>query len=468
MAVRPLVLAVLIASCHPHPPAPPAPPTPKPSTLDPVAIDRWLRTELDRRGVVGAAVVIVHDGATVFAKGYGTKVAGKTEPIDADTPFAIGSISKQLTCAAAMLMVEERKLSLADPVAKYYPSLVRASDIRLDDLAAHISGYRDYYPLDYKDARMAEPIAPDDLLAKYAGQPLDFEPRTRRSYSNTGYVLLGRVIEKVSGTSLDQLLADRIFKPVGMTHTRAGLPPPDAATGHDAFLLGPPHPVTPEAAGWLVGAAGVYASASDLARWDLAFSTGTILSDESRKTMTAIHHTSDGREVGYGCGLAIRVDHGERVLSHTGEVEGFQSYSSFVPRVRSAVILLVNDLHADVGDLHDKLLDLLLDRPVDIPVVPGPSAEDTTRSLIRQLQSDTLDRSRLGPDLAAYFDPDQITAAAGRLRALGEPTAVILRDRRERGGMELTVLDIVFAKQTLHARMFRSSIGKIHQFQLSP
>ncbi|MEO8706212.1 MAG: serine hydrolase domain-containing protein, partial [Kofleriaceae bacterium] len=268
---RAFALALALAACHASAAAPRAPKPALPSTLDPAAIDAWLAAELADRGVVGAQLVIVHEGATVLAKGYGTRSAGAAEPVTPDTPFAIGSVSKQLTCAAANLLADDGKLGFEDKVAKYYPELVRAADISLDDLGAHFSGYRDYYPLDYMDARMAAPIAPDDLLAKYAGMPLDFEPRSRWSYSNTGFVLLGRVVEKVSGLAFGTFLEQRIFQPLEMTHTRFG-PPPTAAAGHTAFLVGPVVRAAAEADGWAIGAFGVYSTANDLARWDLAFS----------------------------------------------------------------------------------------------------------------------------------------------------------------------------------------------------
>jgi CubicO group peptidase (beta-lactamase class C family) len=185
--MRCLAAVVVLAACRSAPVAAPAAPSIRiPTTLDPGGLDAWLASELSARGIVGASVVVLHDGAIVLAKGYCTREAGTAAPVSPDTPFAIGSVSKQLTCAATMLLADDGKLKLDDRVAKYYPELVRASDITLDDLGAHMSGYRDYYPLDYLDRRMVTPIAPDQLLAKYAGLPLDFEPRSRWSYSNTG------------------------------------------------------------------------------------------------------------------------------------------------------------------------------------------------------------------------------------------------------------------------------------------
>lgn len=444
-----------------------AAPAPPPIALDPAAIDAWLADELRARGAVGAAAAVVRDGATIFAKGYGTRAVGTRAPIGPDTPFSIGSVSKQLTCAAALLLADDGKLAMDDKVAKYYPQLTRAGDITLDDLGAHLAGYRDYYPLDYLDARMAAPIVPDDLLAKYAGMPLDFEPRSRGSYSNTGFMLLARIVERVSGLAFGTFLHQRIFAPLGMTHSSFGAPPPDAASGHDAFLLGPVERTTPEATGWALGAFGVYASAADLVRWDLALSTGEILSDASRRTLTSPHRTADGRYRMYGCGLSMRIERGETVLSHSGAVEGFHASNTFVPRTRSAVVLLVNDARVDLSDLDRVLVALLLQHPADIPTVPGPPPATVALDLVRQLQRGRLDRSALGDDFNGWLDDKRLATVATRLRVLGDPS-VTITERGERGAMEVTKFDLVFPARTLHATMFRSPLGKIHQFLIAP
>ncbi len=464
--MRTVVVLAALAACRTPAPAKPKDTGPTaPSKLDPAAIDAWLASEVKKRGLVGLSVVVVHEGATVFAKGYGTKQLGTQDPIGPDTAFHVGSVGKQLTCGVVMLLATDGKLKLSDPVSKYYPNLVRAADITLDDLGAHMSGYRDYYPLDYTDTRFENPIDPDVLIARYGGLPLDFEPRARQSYSNTGYTILGRVAEKVSGLTMGQLLDQRVFKPVGMTHSQYGTPPTGAASGHDAFMLGKPEVRRPEAAGWLLGAANVWASAADLAKWDLAFASGTLLDDAAKRAMSAPHKTSDGREILYGCGLGTRIRNGELVLQHTGAVEGFQSYNTFVPRIRAAVIVLANDFHADAADLQDALVGLVLARPNDIPLIPGPSAEATAMTLVRELQSGTIDRSKLGEDLSAFWTDTRVAEAAAQLRPLGE-VRVQLDKRWERGNQEATSLDLVFATKTLHATMFRAPTGKIHQFMI--
>ena len=117
-----------------------------------------------------------------------------------------------------LLLAQEGRLSVKDKVARYYPILTRAHDISLLDLIDHVSGYADYYPLDFVDRRMEAPIAADDLIAQYAGGKLDFEPGSKWSYSNTGYVILGRVVEKASGEPLGAFMTRRILRPLGMAH----------------------------------------------------------------------------------------------------------------------------------------------------------------------------------------------------------------------------------------------------------
>lgn len=461
---RTLLLSLLVA-CH-TPPAKIPTPAPPPQTFDVAAIDTWVAAQVKERGEVGAALVIVQDGKIVLAKGYGTKVAGQDAPPDADTPFAIGSISKELTCAAALSLVDDGKLTMQDKVATYYPALTSAADITLDDLAGHVSGYRDVYPLDFKDARMTNAIAPDDLLHQYAGLPLDFPPRTKWSYSNTGYTLLARVVEKVSGQPLPDLLAARVFGPLGM-HATIGAPA-GAATGHHAFYFNDAAPTAPESDGWLYGAGEVYASANDLEKWDLALMNGTILSDASRRYMMTPHILSDGRSTDYGCGLEIDEKHGDTVLSHSGEVEGFLAYHAFVPRTRSAVILLTNDGDVDGGDLLDTITDLLTRVPNRAPTVDGPAPVDAATALIRQLQAGQIDRATLGDDFAGYLEANHLATRASALRALGAPTVTLVRTS-ERGGMEVSVLDVAFAGgRDLKAVMFRSTDGKIHELWFLP
>lgn len=464
----------LLAACRDNPskldhlaapePAAPAPTAATPIAFDPPAVEAWIDAQLAARGPVGAAVVVVRDGKPVIAKGYGTRRAGDGTPVTPDTPFALGSVSKQFACTAAYLLADAGKLAMTAPVATWYPQLTRATDITLADVGGHTSGYRDYYPLDYVDARMTTPIAPDALIARYATSPLDFEPGTRMSYSNTGFVILARVVEQVAGVPYAQLLADRIFTPLGMA-TATLARPAAAATGHVSFLLEGARPAPLEADGWLFGAGDIWASANDLAKWDLAIADGKLLSPASLRALATPRTLASGRGAGYSCGFFVRTVNNETILTHGGWVGGYRTRNTIIPRTRSAVIVLTNDQYTDVTSIADRITSWLT-REDAAPAVAGPPPAEAARALIVQLQQGRVDRAQLGDDLAAYLDPARVAASAASLADLGPP-AVTVTSRGERGGLEVTSLAVAFPGTTRSASMFRSPDGKIHQLQFT-
>ena len=210
----------------------------------------------------------MREGAIVLEKAYGQRELAPDAPVQADTAFEIGSTSKQFVSALVLLLAEDKKLSIDDPVAKYFPDLTRARDITLYDLMTHASGYRDDYPFDFVDQEMRQPVTPDEAIARYARRPLDFEPRTRWSYSSTGYKILARVVEKVTGKPFGTVLEERVLRPAGMTHSSYM---PDVGTlgiarGYTSFAMGPPEPAEPEGRGWVYGGGGLHAPAGDIAR----------------------------------------------------------------------------------------------------------------------------------------------------------------------------------------------------------
>ena len=460
------MLAIALVACRENPSKlddlatkPAAAKLEAPITFDVAAIDAWVASQIEDRGAVGAALVIVRDGKTVLAKGYGKQRGDAAEPVTVDTPFAIGSLSKQFACVAAYMLADKGQLAMTDPVAKWYPQLTRAADITLADVGGHTSGYRDYYPLDYVDTRLEKPIAPDELIARYAGMPLDFEPRTRWSYSNTGFVILARVVEKVSGMPYGKVLEDWIWRPLGMTASLVR--PAQAATGHVSFLIDGAKPAPLEADGWLFGAGDIWASANDLAKWDLAIADGKLLSPESHRALRTERMLANGRGAGYTCGFQVHVHNHETTLTHSGWVGGFHTRNTIIPRTRSAVILLTNDEYTNIAALGYQLAELVTAEDA-APAIAGPPAAEAARDLILQLQRGALDRTKLGDDLNAYFDDARVAASAAKLRDLGPP-AVKVTSRRERGAMEVTSLSITFASTTRSASMFRSPDGKIRQ-----
>lgn len=460
---------LLLALAFPANPATTAASTAKlPDTFDVKTIDSFLSAHVQQTNRVGLSVAIVKDGQVVLAKGYGKRSLQDGRTVETDTLFAIGSVSKQFTCACVLLLAEEGKLSMRDPVANYYPHLTRAKDITLLDLMNHVSGYPDYYPLDFVDRRMQRPIAEDELIRQYAGGKLDFEPGSKYSYSNTGYILLGRIVEKVSGENFGAFLARRLLKPLGMEHTvyEPSLADPRLAKGCTSFALSPPESVAPEGKGWLCGAGGIYSTPADLAKWSLALMSGQMLKPESYALMTAPRKLTGGRISEYGCGLSVKTQRGRPVLSHDGAVSGFHASSSLIPSTRSAVIMTCN-LDGGLGALPGQLFALLLKEPSIVPAVKASPAAETVKAIFAQLQRGKIDRRQFSQEFNHYLADEKVAGAARRLKPYGTPKSAEVISTHERGGMEVTTTRLTFAKGELRVLMYRRSDGRIEQFFVS-
>lgn len=460
------LLTLLVFSVAAHADSAPKPP----KTFDLKAIDEYLTAQVASNGYVGLSVAIVRDGNVVLDKGYGKASIKPEMPVEKTTPFAAGSVTKQFTCACILLLAEDGKLSVRDKVAKYYPGLTKADEISLYELMTHVSGYPDYYPLDFVDRRMMKAIPPDDLIKEYAGGKLDFAPRSRWSYSNTGFVLLGRIVEKVSGKTFAEFLTERILKPLGMNDTFFD-PKPEhkgLATGYTAFALSDPEPAVREADGWIHAAGALYTTAGDLAKWDLGLVGGKVLNADSYRLMTTPREFGDGRTRDYGCGIGVRRMGGELVLSHSGAVSGFLAHNAILPRTKSALVLLSNAEHLDTEDMNTALLGLLrgsLTPPGrDVPKISGPPAKEVALDLFHQLQAGEVKRESLGDDYNQFLSQERVRGAKDKLKALGEPDKVETEPPSERGGMEVVQIHFTFKTVKLKALLYRSPDGKVQEF----
>jgi D-alanyl-D-alanine carboxypeptidase len=427
----------------------------------------WLDSVAGRyaadKHLVGLSVGVAQDGKIVFAKGYGYASLADRTPVTPQTMFAIGSVTKQFTCSAVLLLAEDKKLTMQDPVSKYFPKLTRASDITLRDLGNHVSGYRDYYPLDFVDREMATPTTADDVITEYATRPLDFEPGTRWSYSNTGFLILGRVVEQVSREPFGAFLARRVFTPLGMQHTLYDPPAGTAgmATGYTTFALGAPTPVAPEGAGWDGMAGALKSTPSDLLAWDLALVGGKVLSPDSYRTLTRVRRLADGRSTGYACGDGVNERGEALVLSHGGAVSGFTAQNTVVPATRSAVVLMTNSDFGSLGELSRAILAKLMPH-VTVPAIQGPPALEAATAFLRRLEKGQVDRAMLGDDFGAYLNPGLLASARRTLAGGIQDIQVV--GTAERGGMEVAELRFKVGSRTAAALMYRTPDGKIQEF----
>jgi len=435
---------------------------------DPAKLDSIIRHAVADKHLIGVSIGVMHQGRVILAKGYGTRTLAAGDAVTPRTMFGIGSVTKQFTCSALMILADEKKLSLNDPVSKYFPTLTRAKDITLLDLGGHLSGYRDYYPLDFVDNEMQKPATADAIITEYATRPLDFEPRSRWSYSNTGFLILGRVIEKASGQPFGTFITQRLFTPLKLTRTayepaRGGT---DMATGYTSFGLAAPIPAEPEAKGWAGAAGAIWSTPTDLLTWDLALIDHTLISADDYAIMTTARRLTDGRSSGYGCGEGVN-DRGPAVtLSHGGAVSGFVAQNTVLPSTKSAVVLLSNSDFAAIGQLNQELIATLLPH-VDVPVIHGPTALAAAQALLSALEKGTVDRSTFTKDFNDYLTPAKVSASKAALNALGPISKVRVANLSERGGLE--VATVAFDIGTTHAvaLMYRATDGKIEEFLIS-
>jgi D-alanyl-D-alanine carboxypeptidase len=429
------------------------------------AVDQAAREVLAATGVPSASVAIVRDGRLEYARAYGN--ARLEPPLPAQSPmrYAIGSISKQFTAAAVLLLAEEKKLSLDDPVGRFLPELTRAREVTIREILSHTSGYRDYWPQDYVPPFMLQPITAEALLSRWARAPLDFEPGTQYQYSNTGYVIAGRIVEKAGGTPLIELLRRRVFAPLQMESVvdvdASRLAEPDPV-GYLRYALGPPRPAPKEGKGWLYAAGELAMTASDLAKWNLAVIEKRILSPASWREMQTEVRLKSGLGTQYGLGIGVTSRDGHRVLSHGGEVSGFTATNTILPDDRAAVTVLTNlDSASASGTIAARITGALIATPV------ADAAAARSRQLFEGLQSGKLDRSLLTPNANAYFTDEAVRDFAASLGPLGKIVEFRPTAQRERGGMTFRGYEVKLAAKSVNVLERDLPDGRIEQFQVS-
>src|SRR5438045_1019622 len=182
-------------------------------------IDKVATDTLARTGVPSASIAIVRDGQIAYVKAYGDARLEPKMPATPQMRYSIGSISKQFTAAAILILQEQGKLSLDDKVGKYVPDLTRGNEVTIRQLLSHTSGYSDYWPQDYVMPGMLKPTNAQQIMDAWAKKPLDFDPGTKWQYSNTNYVIAGVIVEKVARMPLLQFLEQKVITPLGIKST---------------------------------------------------------------------------------------------------------------------------------------------------------------------------------------------------------------------------------------------------------
>jgi D-alanyl-D-alanine carboxypeptidase len=335
------------------------------------------RYPADRPGV---AVIVARRGKVLFRGGYGLANLELGIKIEPHMVFRIGSISKQFTATAILLLEEAGKLAVVDPITAYLPDYpTHGQPITIEHLLRHTSGIANYTGLPWFAANQRRDVSLDELIDAFKNEPLDFGPGEKWNYSNSGYVLLGAIIEKVAGLSYEQFLQERIFGPLGMGHSgydHTDRLVPGRAAGYQIGAGGLENAgylsmTLPHAAGALIS------SVEDLAIWNEALAGGRILRPETLTRAWTPGTLNNGEAHGYGYGWMMFSYEDHRAVEHAGGIHGFVTDGIYFPDDRVYVAVLANLMaaEAEADRTALRIAGLVLGAPYsEPPTVPLTSA----------------------------------------------------------------------------------------------
>ena len=310
-------------------------------------IDDYVQAEMQRQRIPGLALAVIKDGAIILARGYGFANVELHVPVKPETVFQSGSVGKQFTATAVMMLVEAGKISLDDKISKYFPDAPESwQNITVRHLLTHTAGTTDY-PQDFDFRR---DYTENELLKRAEAIPLAFQPGEKWSYSNLGYLLLGILIHKITGEFYGDFLQNRIFKPLGMTTARIISEAdiiPNRAAGYRLVKgeLKNQEWVSPTLNTTADGA--LYLTVYDLAKWDAALYTEKLLQKSSLKQMWTPVKLNNGKTQNYGFGWFLNEVPGHHIIEHSGSWQGFKAFIARYVDDKLTVVLFVNLAQSD-------------------------------------------------------------------------------------------------------------------------
>ena len=431
-----------------------APLTPQQERDIDASVGEWLA----QTGAPSVSIAVVNGGEIAYAKAYGSASLEPKQAATPETRYAIDSVSKEFTAAAILKLQEEGKLSLDDKVAKYFPDLASADRVTIRQILSHTAGYRDYWPQDYVTVEMGKPTTTRALLDEWAKRPLDFAPGTDWQYSNTGFVIAGAIVEKVSGQSLVSFLQTNVFEPLHMQGVMDADQGRADAVAYTRWGNGPIRVAPKEGPGWLFAAGELAMAPRELARWDISLMGKSLLRPASYDAFYTPIKLASGRDSHYSAGLAVRSDHGRLTLSHGGGGSGFLSSNSMWPAEKIAIAAFTNSDWAGPDDVVARVAYVIL---------PPTEAEARARSVFRDFQAGIVDRKLFTDNGNAYLSPAVLADQKTGLAAFGPPRSFELKAEQERGGLHTRVWKIVTAKGALTAVERAYPNGKLEQFMIS-
>jgi len=441
----------------------------QPST-PPDKVDQYVRSEMEKRRIPGLALLVARDGKIVKARGYGFANLEHKVPVKPETVFQSGSMGKQFTATAVMMLVEEGKLGLDDKISKYFKETPEEwKDVTIRQLLSHTAGFTDYP----RDFNFREDYTEDELLKKAMAIPLAFAPGEKWQYSNMGYVTLGILIGKVTGSFYGDFLQQRIFRPLGMSATRVINEAdiiPNRAAGYrlvkgevkNQEWVSPTMNTTADGS--------LYFTILDLAKWDAALDTDRLLKRSSLQLMWTPVTLNDGKpnRAGYGFGWRTGDIRGHRIVEHAGAWQGFTSNISRYVDDKLTVVVLANLAGANPENITHHVAGLYDARLMPPPEKPIEDKEPQVTvffgDLLQKIADGKADPAVFTADLQKELFPEAIKEFADTLKEWGQRESIALLRRGEEDGNRAYRYRVVFEKVSVEVELVLTADNKVAGF----
>lgn len=315
------------------------------STAHADKVDRYIKQEMDKRRCPGLALAIIQNGKRIKTAGYGFANLENKAPVTKDTVFEIGSVTKQFTAAGIMLLLQDGKLSVNDHISQHLKNTPASwSKITIRHLLTHTSGIKSYTDFNGRGFELSKHLTQEEFIKAIGGYPLESQPGEKYSYCNTGYNLLGFIIENLSGKKYMEFLGERIFAPLGMTSTTNREPSiivPHRAYGYEitrsGTMVNRDYELTD-----IFSAGAIISTVGDMAKWDAALNTDKILTASSKELMWTPTKLNNGKIETYGLGWRLDDLSGHKNIGHSGSTSGFSASLQRFPNSKLSIILLCN------------------------------------------------------------------------------------------------------------------------------
>ena len=433
-------------------------------------IDSVVQAVMARQKIPGVAVAVVKGGTVMLAKGYGEANVEHHVPVSPATLFQSGSVGKQFTSAAVMLLVEDGKIGLADSITKYFPKAPASwRGITVRHLLTHTSGIPDY-TTDAMDYR--RDYTEDELEKMAFGLTPEFPPGSRWNYSNTGYVLLGIIVHKASGKFYGDVLRERVFGPLGMQTARVINEEdiiPNRAAGYRMVRgeLKNQEWVAPKLNTTADGS--LYLSIQDYIAWDRGLRDKKVLKPESWAMINTPVTLTSGKRYPYGFGWSIDTVAGQLRIHHGGAWQGFQTYISRYMGDDVTIVALSNLGASQPGMIVDGIAAVLNPSLASKPPAPIADTEPAMRARVEAILAATRD-GKLTPNDFAYvragFFPNAAKAYQQMLEGTGAPDKVTLYERSVLGDDRIYLYEVAYGPKVFFVRLGLAPDDKVSTFSL--